>query len=129
MDSIFGQFNGANSPLKHNFEPTLLNQSMGRNSFVSNLQGFKPGSFSQFHESRDPFAEPVKRNSSFVCYPSGSLDQTENSFDFDDLEDMDLNDFNDFYESGEGSKVTRYECIERPQNPFYKNFESYQSTL
>ena len=35
----------------------------------------------------------------------------------------DLNEFNDFY-NNEGSQIKE---IERPQNPFHKNFQSYQS--
>ena len=34
----------------------------------------------------------------------------------------DLNEFNDFYK-----KDNQFTQIERPQNPFYKNFQSYQN--
>lgn len=40
-------------------------------------------------------------------------------FDLTDLK-TDLNEFNDFYSNNE------FNAIERPQNPFHKNFESYQ---
>ena len=35
----------------------------------------------------------------------------------------DLNEFNDFYK-----KDNQFTQIERPQNPFYKNFQSYQNS-
>ena len=42
-----------------------------------------------------------------------------------DLTDLatDFNEFNDFYKND-----NEYKKIERPQNPFYKNFQSYQQT-
>lgn len=40
-------------------------------------------------------------------------------FDLSDI-DADLNEFNEFY------KESSNEPIERPQNPFHKNFQSYQ---
>jgi hypothetical protein len=40
-----------------------------------------------------------------------------------DLTDLatDSNEFNDFFKND-----NQYNSIERPQNPFYKNFQSYQ---
>jgi len=43
-------------------------------------------------------------------------------FDLTDL-NTDSNEFNDFYNNNE----SQYNTIERPQNPFHKNFESYKS--
>ena len=42
-----------------------------------------------------------------------------------DLTDLatDFNEFNDFYKND-----NQYTKIERPQNPFYKNFQSYQGS-
>jgi hypothetical protein len=59
--------------------------------------------------------------SSFISYESPAQ-----SFLFDltsDLTDLatDSNEFNDFFKND-----NQYNSIERPQNPFYKNFQSYQ---
>jgi hypothetical protein len=43
-------------------------------------------------------------------------------FDLTDLK-SDLHEFNDFYNNLQGGQLG---TIERPQNPFHKNFQSYQ---
>ena len=123
---MFGHLNRSNSPMNLRVEDKIASlqksQAMGRNSssYVGNYFSF---------EARESSFMPMKRTSSTGCYPLRQLDQSpdacDNIFEFNDLEDMNLNDFNDFYESGQGLNAAGYDKIERPQNPFYKNFEGY----
>jgi hypothetical protein len=46
------------------------------------------------------------------------------TFDFNSDLNTDLSEFNDFF----SKSVSQYNQIERPQNPFEKNFESYKQT-
>ena len=129
---MLGQQRGATSPSKQNL---MFNQRMSFEavdlascSFVSNFCTFKPTSKSQFKDGRNSHIGS-EETSSNMRNQMDSFDHfqndSNNSFGFDNLEDMNLNEFNDFYESGEGANATRYDCIERPKNPFYKNFETH----
>lgn len=62
--------------------------------------------------------------SSFGSNQSPFRDHFQTSFDFNSELNTDLNEFNDFFIKA----ADQYNQIERPQNPFHKNFESYKQT-
>lgn len=82
-------------------------------------------------DQKDAMTKSFESSSKFTAPSSGSFISHESpaqSFMFDltatDLTDLatDFNEFNDFYKND-----NEYRKIERPQNPFYKNFQSYQA--
>lgn len=82
-------------------------------------------------DEKQIMTKSFESSSKFTAPSSGSFISHESpaqSFMFDltttDLTDLatDFNEFNDFYKND-----NEYRKIERPQNPFYKNFQSYQA--
>lgn len=68
--------------------------------------------------------EEINRtNSSFNSNGSPFRDNMQTMFDLNSDLNTDLNEFNAFFNQTE----SHYNQIERPQNPFHKNFESYKS--
>jgi hypothetical protein len=69
--------------------------------------------------------EEINRQSSSL-FSSGSpfCDNLQSSFDLaSEHQNTDLEDLNDFFSKQE----SKFSQIERPQNPFHKNFESYKT--
>lgn len=64
-----------------------------------------------------------RTSSSLYSTESPFRDNMKTMFDLNSDLNTDLNEFNDFFNKTE----SRYAMIERPQNPFNKNFESYKS--
>jgi hypothetical protein len=65
--------------------------------------------------------EGINRSSINSFSNEAFKDNMQNMFDLNSDLNTDLNEFNAFYNNTQN----RYAQIERPQNPFHQNFESY----
>lgn len=71
----------------------------------------------------DSSREINRTNSSLESNSSPFRDNMKTMFDLNSNLNTDLNEFHDFFNKTE----SKYNQIERPQNPFHKNFESYKT--
>lgn len=135
---IGGQQRLSDLQLNQNYVPRPSNMT-GLNSRYQELNSFAFQNFEkgfnfnyQSESRRDSFnqladqATQLNSNakSSFGSTHSPFRDNFLTTFDFNSDLNTDLSEFNDFF----SKSVSQYNQIERPQNPFEKNFESYKQT-